>query len=48
VGVLAGQQFEIHVVDAEHMSIMDGPGVREVAQRIQEKLTALGVTQGGH
>jgi thioesterase domain-containing protein len=40
--VLAGQQFEIYAVDSEHMSIMEEPSsIREVAERIQEKLTAL-------
>ena len=44
--VLAGQQFEICAVDAEHMSIMEEPAIREVAQRIQEKLTAPEVSLG--
>jgi thioesterase domain-containing protein len=39
--LLSGQQFEIRAVDAEHMSIMKESSIREVAQRIQEKLTAL-------
>lgn len=38
--VLAGQRFEISAVDAEHMSIMEEPAIREVARRIQQKLTA--------
>jgi thioesterase domain-containing protein len=39
--VLAGEQLEIHAVDAEHMSIMTEPSICEVAQRIKEKLAAL-------
>jgi thioesterase domain-containing protein len=39
--VLAAQRLEIHGIDAEHMSIMEEPSIREVAQRIKEKLTAL-------
>lgn len=38
--VLAGKHFEICAVDAEHISIMEEPAIREVAQRIQEKLAA--------
>jgi thioesterase domain-containing protein len=39
--ILAGPRFEIQTVDAEHMSIMKEPSVREIAWRIGETLSAL-------
>ncbi len=43
--VLAGHQFEIQAVEAEHMSIMKEPSVSEIAQKIAERLTASLITQ---
>ena len=46
--VLVGCQFEICAIDAEHMSIMKEPNIREVAQRIHERLTDLDNIEPAH